>query len=336
MHKYYNSTYQGLGHICHLIFQVIASRLGILQPADRHTAIFQQSKYSFVSPELYTILALFLEVKFFNDEIYDSYHSAYDFTYMDEEPLSIKSADKPNWPLLFQSYALDRLGHTGLSNLSEKIRSVLQTDAFVRKYFGINGNQKIAVIHIRDTPWSPKLNNTNPYNYIPTIHYFLEHGYHVVRIGKSDIPLSFRNTNNYTDLSFAWNTSHDVSLINTADVFIGCDSGPAMLPGILGKKALLVNVCSPVVYLGSYNFPGYLLLVRSSNRENTSSEILRSVLESEDSFYELGYQSIHRKIQSMLTNNYGYKSGFSKISLESFAVSSWAHQLNDTSLFSFV
>lgn len=124
------------------------------------------------------------------------------------------------------------------------------------------GNQDTVILHIRDNFYktsqllsrgvSPdeiksiqrkhQSRNADPNSYIPTIKFLINQGYHVMRIGHSNLPLDYESPD-FTDFSRNNNLAQSqiLSLLSSASLFIGEISGPFFAAHWSKVPSILVN-----------------------------------------------------------------------------------------------
>ena len=334
--KYYNSDYQGLGHASHLIYQIIASQHNILPYAEKHVVVFEALKTDNRVPfAIYSLLKEFADlVLFLNPYEYKAFTRIHDFTALTECPIGYESDKFSSKTLLFQSLILEKIMNEYEDTYLRRVnKTVKRSDEEIFSFYGIEPGSKVAVIHIRDTHWASTIRDCTAYNYIQGIQYLINKGYHVVRIGYSTNSLRLYLPENYTENINIFSNQLDLALINISDFFVGCESGPAILPGLFRKKALLTNIADAALCLGVYNFPNYQLLFRPQERENTPEEILHAIQICESSYSFPSLSPLQNKYKKLLEKNHGYKSSHNLISPVSFNSLEWSNQFTTEECF---
>ena len=113
----------------------------------------------------------------------------------------------------------------------------------LRRDFGIPGNAKIVVLHVREPGYLPELKyhrhrDANIETYKPAVKYLTDNGYYVVRIGDSSMkPIHWRNVVDTTRHD-AYQQILEPYFIYQANLYLGMSSGP---------NALAVAFCTPQV-----------------------------------------------------------------------------------------
>jgi len=120
----------------------------------------------------------------------------------------------------------------------------------------IQGDKRIAVLHVRESGWVGAGYNdyrdANISNYIKAIKLLESRGFQIVRIGdRSMTPMSYLS-NNVLDLAVSthFEDGDDVVITAFCDIYLGQTSGPMILPYLFGKDLIITNEPNP--YIGRF------------------------------------------------------------------------------------
>lgn len=109
---------------------------------------------------------------------------------------------------------------------------------------GVTEEDKIAVLHVRDSGNGRDVRNSEAANYIGSIKELINKDFKVFRIGDAKMPpLSFTHDNfiDLTTMRLPEEISH-IYLISLCDLFLGTTSGPLGWPLLFGKPTLGTNI----------------------------------------------------------------------------------------------
>lgn len=159
------------------------------------------------------------------------------------------------------------------------------------EFFNINHisrDEKIALLHIKESKGNAALEPTNLNNYIPSINYLRENKYKVIFVGREKIPEMFTELNiiNYTNYNKI-SLFNDLELVSRSSFVLSYASGFSNLPDHM-------NI--PNVYMGSWHlllplFSKYTFFLPSllNDEKGNKLKFSRQI----QIFHECNHQQLH-------------------------------------------
>ena len=209
-------------------------------------------------------LILFLKKIFFSlkrKNIWDAFQKRYENNEIyDPNPLSVlyKSDHSFLYKNLIKNYKKIKRDKTLLNNLNFRLtkKNFKYCDESLKKLLGFDYKEKFIILHVRESNFHKDQNNPYGYmrnakikSYIPSIKYFIDKGYKVVRLGDEgmerieDLDYLGNNFIDYAHLDIKKKKKvHELFFIQNCEFFFGTHSGVAETSRLFSKRLVVSNI----------------------------------------------------------------------------------------------
>lgn len=125
--------------------------------------------------------------------------------------------------------------------LKEFGADLLKPDKELQQFLG-EGQQRLALIHLKTNVMNATALVTDPNTYVPALQYLVDEGFRLVFVGREEMPPEFHRFSllNYAQSPIA-SFLHDLQLFNLADLSVTGGSGIAWIADVLDKPVLYLN-----------------------------------------------------------------------------------------------